>query len=389
MEGRKTLHTAKNIFLYLFVLGSPFSIALTQSSLFFLFLTVILIMIVEKKMLFPSTVLDWYFIAYILLGMLSWIVNREQSMTVIFLKRLSLIPIVYLIPASIQSRKQLKTVLIILITVMSILSVIGIQKYLSGVGGLEGRLSLYHHYMTSGGIIMIVCLITAALAFSPIPRKVRIGAAAACLIMVLPLLFTFTRSSWLGFIAGVLVIGILQYRKLIAGVLALVLLFILFAPQSMKNRIIDTADPNHWSNRERLYMWKAGIEIMKDHPAAGVGDIDLGEYYRQYKSPLAREQHGHLHNNLIMFAATLGIPGLLFFLVFFIRVWIMEFRIYRALPPDDWLLRSVALGSLAVLAGFHVNGLFEWNFGDAEIAMLLWFSIGLSITVKRLHLTGP
>ncbi len=39
---------------------------------------------------------------------------------------------------------------------------------------------------------------------------------------------------------------------------------------------------------------------------------------------------------------------------------------------------------MGAYAGFHVNGLFEWNFGDAEIAMLLWMTVGLALASKSI-----
>jgi hypothetical protein len=35
-----------------------------------------------------------------------------------------------------------------------------------------------------------------------------------------------------------------------------------------------------------------------------------------------------------------------------------------------------------------VHGLFEWNFGDHEIAVLLWFTVGLALVAQRLALEG-
>jgi hypothetical protein len=35
------------------------------------------------------------------------------------------------------------------------------------------------------------------------------------------------------------------------------------------------------------------------------------------------------------------------------------------------------------MAGFHVAGLFEWNYGDAEILMLVWAVIGLLLAADR------
>ncbi len=373
-----------NIWILIFVAGTTFSIAVTQTAYFLAFVFWVLLMIYQKKFLISRTPLDYYFLAYLIVGIIATIYSVEKGNTVIFVKRLLLIPIIYLIADNVRDKKFLKTLLLTLIGAMVVLSFIGIKKYLGGVGGIEGRLKLFHHYMTSGGILMIVSLITFSFAFSPIPKKLKIGAFAAGVIMIFPLIFTFTRSSWLGFISGLFLIGILQNKKLIVGLLIGILLFLFLSPVSIKKRALSIFDPHHPKNIERIYMWKAGIKMMKDHPLTGVGDIDLGKLYEKYKLPEAKEKVGHLHNNLIMFGVTLGIPGLLVLLALFLKIFIEELKIYYSIPQKEWLLRSTVLGSLAVFVGFQVNGLFEWNFGDAEIAMLLWLSVGLALAVKKM-----
>ena len=139
------------------------------------------------------------------------------------------------------------------------------------------------------------------------------------------------------------------------------------------------------TNVERIYMWKAGIRMMLDRPLTGYGDIDLGRIYEErYKPAEARQKHGHMHNNFIMIGATLGIPGLLILLALFIRVVLLEWTVFFRLPRGDWLLQSAAAGGLASFAGFQISGLFEWTFGDAELAMLMWFSIGLVLAAGRI-----
>lgn len=382
---RKILH----IWILLFVVGSTFSIALTQTALFLAFVFWVWIMILEKRSLVPRTPFDFYFLAYIVVGIISLIFSLNPgAMTVVFIKRLLLIPIVYIIAANVTDKKFLQTLLVTLVGVMVVLSFIGIQKYFAGVGGLEGRLKLYHHYMTSGGILMFVSLITLAFTFSGVPRKIRMTALLCGIVMIFPLIFTFTRSSWLGFVGGLLVMGIVKSRKLIVGIVLAIVLFVLFSPHSLRERATSAFDLYHPNNIERTYMWKAGIEIIKDYPITGVGDIDLSRIYDEYKSPDAKERHGHLHNNFIMFGATLGIPGMILFLVLFIKIFIVELKIYNSIPKGEWLLKSAALGSLAAFTGFQINGLFEWNFGDAEIAMLLWLTVGLSLATRKLNKTS-
>ena len=92
-----------------------------------------------------------------------------------------------------------------------------------------------------------------------------------------------------------------------------------------------------------------------------------------------------MHNNFIIIGATLGIPGLAVLLALFVQIVIVEWKALRSVPRHEWLLRGTVLGCIASFTGFQVNGLFEWNFGDAEIAMLLWLSVGLALAADRIR----
>jgi O-antigen ligase len=380
-----SLRTVLNYLILIFAGACPFSIALAQSALYLALFVWALIMILERRFSVPSTPLDIYFLVYMAVGINSMVFSGESAMPLVFSKRVLLIPIVYLIVANVNSRRALTRLLGTLAAVMVIMSVLGIQKYLGGLRGLEGRLELFHHYMTSGGILMILGLMAFSFAFLAGSIKWRAVAAASGILMMFPLIFTFTRSSWLGLLAGLTFIASVRSWKAVVGVAVLALLIVLVLPGSFKDRALSSTDPSHKHNIERVRMWKAGVEMMRDHPLGGVGDADLAKWYQRYKPPESAVTGGHLHNNLIMFGATLGIPGLIIFLVLSLKILIMEWRIARSVPREEWLLRCTALGCLAAYIGFQVNGLFEWNFGDTEIAMLLWLTVGLALAVKRIH----
>ncbi|MBN1893624.1 O-antigen ligase family protein [bacterium] len=379
----KNIRTIVRIFLVIFAAAVPFSIALAQSALGLALLFWVVSMFLNREWMFPRTVLDPFILAYCAMEIISLVFSIDRHTAWTYSKRLLLILILYLVAANVRDRKWIARLFAALLGVGSILAVIGLCRYLSGLGGLEGRLSLYHHYMTTGGIFMILSLYAFSLVLSEAPVKSRLFGLASGVLTGLPLFLSFTRSAWLGFFTGLAVLFLLFRRKWLPLLALFTALAVLGSPRSMRDRALSAFNPTHETNVERLYMWKAGVRMMLDRPLTGYGDIDLGKIYERYRPAEARQKHGHMHNNLIMIGATLGIPGLLILLALFVRVFVLECGIFRRLPRGEWLLRSAAAGGLASFLGFQVSGLFEWTFGDAELAMLIWFSIGLVLAAER------
>jgi O-antigen ligase len=152
-------------------------------------------------------------------------------------------------------------------------------------------------------------------------------------------------------------------------------------PAILQGRILAIFDPSHPYNVTRVNMWHVGWKAFLDRPFLGIGDIGTETIWNQYSDP-GWKVEGHLHNNIVHWAVTIGIVGLAAILAVFVRAWIAVWRIERQWR-DDWFAGSMALGGLAVMAGFHVNGLFEWNFGDTEIIMLIWATLGLVFAASR------
>lgn len=149
------------------------------------------------------------------------------------------------------------------------------------------------------------------------------------------------------------------------------------------SRLNSIFDPYHSTNIQRMYQWQAGIEIVKDYPLFGVGDIDMKVVYSKYKNYFEKELFGHLHNNYIQLLAALGIIGFLIVITLLVKILLVHFRIYRSVGNNS-LAASYSLGALGAYVGFLVSGLAEWNFGDHEIITVVWFFLGLNLAFGKL-----
>jgi O-antigen ligase len=137
-------------------------------------------------------------------------------------------------------------------------------------------------------------------------------------------------------------------------------------------------DPAHPNNRERTFMWEAGVRMLRDRPLTGVGLSDLKPIYDRYRDPRAMERAGHLHSVPVHVGATMGGLGLLALLGLTIALVRAATRGLRAQIARGGVAAGVRLGVLGGLAGFAVAGLFEWNLGDEELLHLLYGLAGLA-----------
>ena len=153
------------------------------------------------------------------------------------------------------------------------------------------------------------------------------------------------------------------------------------------DRISSLLDPYHGTNVQRINQWKTGWRIFKAHPLFGVGDIDLNQIYLQYRAPYETETFGHLHNDYVHVLAILGGVGLVVFLFLLFKIYSVDVRIYSELKNIPFA-SSFALGTIGAFTAMLVSGLGEWNFGDQEIATMLWFFTGLNIAFFKIYGKG-
>lgn len=266
-----------------------------------------------------------------------------------------------------------------------VVAVVGLVVWVGKGAGFESRArGLSGHYMTFAGQLLLEIPVALGVALTARAKRWRYGAALVALLGFAALAATFTRSAWLGlFVSCVLLMGALWPPGLLlvagAGVAAWNL-----APGAWGERLHSVADPKNLWNRERVFMWEAGVRMFRDHPLTGVGLQDLHALYDQYRSPASVERAGHLHNAYVQIAASMGALGLAAF------AWL-----YGALLRTAWstlgpwhglarrarsmgLAAGVSLGVVAALTGFLVAGCFEWNFGDEELLYHLYLLVGLA-----------
>lgn len=234
------------------------------------------------------------------------------------------------------------------------------------------------HYLTFAGQLAIGAAVAIAVVLVVRDRRWRWGGAACAALAVAALAATFTRSSWLGLIAGsALMLALTRPLALLPLGLAVAALAVL-APGDFRERLWSVFDLSSRWNEQRQYMWQAGARMFRDHPLTGVGLQDLRALYEQYRPPAATEAAGHLHSVPVHVAASMGLVGLAALGVLLVTLARTAGRDLRARLRRRGLSGALSLGALGALAAFAVAGLFEWNLGDEEVLHPLYALIGLA-----------
>ena len=157
-------------------------------------------------------------------------------------------------------------------------------------------------------------------------RAVPIFLLIAAGMMGVGLVFSYSRGAWLGTAIGLLYLarahGKFKWSLKLFLFSIFCFLFLVCVVWFFWNNTPDSApwylkrmDFGRASAQHRVAAWKAGFEIMRDHPF-GVGWNKTVETYDKYYSPPEGSAAAITTNDYLMLGTQLGIPGLACFLAY-------------------------------------------------------------------------
>ena len=258
---------------------------------------------------------------------------------------------------------------------------------------LDGRITGFEsHWMTFGGVQMIVLLLLVSVVLFSSQRRDKIVAWCCLPFLWVSLVLGLTRSVFLlGVPLGVLFL-LWSWRKwAVAALPILAALAFLVAPFQVRDRIASVIRPHGDldSNSHRTVTRRTGWAMVKAHPWFGLGPEQIRPQFDRYvpadiPRPLPHGWYGHLHNIYLQYAAERGVPALIF-LLWFIGKVIHDFSrtLSRKSPPADY--RFFLYGSIAAILAVLAEGFFEYNLGDSEVLMLLLNVIGCGYVITRIQ----
>ena len=206
--------------------------------------------------------------------------------------------------------------------------------------------------------------------------------AGGLALLLWTLVLTMTRSAWAGVVlGGFLLLTFIWWKWVLIGLAGLVVV-LLILPQPFRDRLESGLDATDTTTRIRAELLQTGARMIGANPWFGVGPGRLSRSSLGYRSheEFPDWAYLHLHNNLFQIGAELG----LFALAAWLALWLWVVRdlisLYR--QSSDEFSRYLALNGVVAVVAFQVAGLFEYNFGDAEIVILLLFLVTAPYAVQ-------
>jgi O-Antigen ligase len=246
------------------------------------------------------------------------------------------------------------------------------------------------HYETFAELVQMIAQLALGLALAHLrnhgPNKYFKVAIAAAALLTAGLVLTSMRTVIVAFVLGASLIASRSLRGWLKIVFTFALFFVLaFAAvvvwQTRDRNALLLGDP---SSSLRVQVAQVGLSRIPIHPIFGHGMDAMKKHWTEWGFP-GRDML-HLHSTPLQLAFDRGLPMLALWVWMMIAFWFSIARAARrAADLSDTHVYGILLGTLGALTGFLLSSLVNYNYGDAEAAMMFWFLMGISILATDEH----
>ena len=197
------------------------------------------------------------------------------------------------------------------------------------------------------------------------------------------LYFAVERNTWLGGVAGVLALSLLKSWRIFAiaiASLAAAASASWFFVDVVRHRIEILFSGTDVSVTARQKIWSECLnQYYPRSPVFGIGWMKFPHFdIPEAIVPGVSKELIHAHSNYIQFLTTTGICGLASFIMLTIWTIVLSVKRYNyAMKEADCVASSLRLGCLGVAVSIAVSGIFEFNFGSAQVRLAQWFVLAL------------
>jgi len=203
------------------------------------------------------------------------------------------------------------------------------------------------------------------------------GLLFICVILV------SSRGVWIAVLLTLIFLGVIKSKKILLGVVILLLVVPFIVPDSTRERAVELVRPIEGKTNEvqfRMKLWTEAVEIIKDYPVFGSGLNTYTEVVQEYTPE--GERGIYPHNCYLQMAAETGILGLGAFLWMILTLFISVLRSLKRIRGELYSAFLVSL--LAGLFGFLLHSFVDTALYSLQLSSLMWFVTGLIVATKKL-----
>ena len=368
--------------LFTFVAFAMFSISLTQISFAIGALSWLLkVHLTQTWKEISGTLVGIAILCFCLACVLAIITSVDLESSIKHLKKLVQFVIFFWVVNAVKDRKQRDLLIGLLIIAGLVVALNGLSPYLSTDYSISQRLKgTLSKESTFSGVLMLAGLVALGQCLFYKPKKYWLMGSAG--VIALCLLMTMARQAWLGSLLGAVFLVFYWNKKYLLIFPLFLMVTLLLSPEIIKDRIYSFKNFKDGSFQQRVSSWKGGWEIFKDHPVTGCGFKCVDYIHSQYPDPTENvARFRGMHSNIFQLLVDTGVVGFGTWLSIWVVYFIETFKRLRALaeeePQDNAI--GILLGGSATVLAFLVSGFFETNIYDSEVAMFLYFIMGLSL----------
>ena len=240
------------------------------------------------------------------------------------------------------------------------------------------------HYETFAELLQIIAQLALGLALAHLrnhgPNKYFRIALAAVVILTAGLVFTAMRTVIVAFVIGACLIAWRSLRGAYKVAFTFALFFVLAfgAVIVWQTRAPDALLLDDASSVLRFQVARVGLSRILLHPIFGHGMDAMKRHWTEWGFP--GNDMLHLHSTPLQLAFDRGLPLLVLWLWMMALFWTEIAGLEkRAADRSDTHVYGILLGGLGALTGFLASSLVNYNYGDAEVAMLFWWLMGVCV----------
>jgi hypothetical protein len=244
------------------------------------------------------------------------------------------------------------------------------------------------HYETFSETLQILAQLALGLALAHLQRgsgKRRLLYLALCAtaLLIVGIALTAMRTVLVAFILGAIVMALRaargRSRWIVAGLITCALAFGALAV--WRTRMSGALLLEDSSATLRSQVASNGLARIPVHPVFGHGMDAVKNHWTEWGFP--GTEMVHLHSTPLQIAFERGLPALLFWLWLMALCWLTAARAEKMFRDyGDANRHGLLLGATGAIAGFFFSSLVNYNFGDAEVALVFWWLTGTVIALR-------